>query len=119
MSYKIYDSKGRYINRRRQQAIFRRFMSFIAAIILIGTLSSVSIMIINAKDNEEEPIYKYYTSIIVYRGDTLEDIAKEHLLGYDSVSDYCKEVRRMNYMNDNELVVGQSLIIPYYSFELK
>lgn len=74
---------------------------------------------VNAQDNDI--LHKYYTSIIVEPGDSLWSIAEEHyVLGYDEPSDYIKEVMHINHLKDeNEIISGSTLVIPYYSEEIK
>ena len=83
----------------------------IAGIILSG---------IGSEAKEEFPMYKYYTVIEVKPGDTLTSIAKEHLTGYSSVSEYVEEVRFANQLANADCIrSGQKLFIPYYSTEYK
>ncbi len=74
---------------------------------------------VNAQDNNI--LHKYYTSITVEPGDSLWSIAAEHYtLGYDDPSDYIKEVMHINHLKDeNEIISGSTLVIPYYSEEIK
>ena len=57
----------------------------------------------------------------VHPGDSLWSIAEEYyVLGYDTPSDYIKEVMHINHIKDeNEIISGSSLVIPYYSEEIK
>ncbi len=72
-----------------------------------------------AADNSMVHSYKYYTQIIVEKGDTLWNIAEEYIdfAHYDSVKDYVKEVCTINHCEADNIISGQSLIIPYYSNE--
>lgn len=74
---------------------------------------------VNAHDNDI--LHKYYTSITVQPGDSLWSIAEEHyVLGYDNTADYIEEVMHINHLEDeNEIVSGSTLVIPYYSEEIK
>ena len=66
------------------------------------------------------PTYKYYTSIRVYSGDTLWDIAKEYRTEeYSDISSYIAEVREINHLSSNQITDGMYLCIPYYSEEYK
>lgn len=65
-----------------------------------------------------ETSYKYYTSIQVQKGDTLWDIASEHISGeYASMNDYIDEICEINHVSDSDIHSGQYLTIPYYSNE--
>lgn len=64
--------------------------------------------------------YKYYTSVEVKNGDTLWDIASEHITEeYSGLQEYVTEVKELNGLSNDNIRSGQSLIIPYYSLELK
>ena len=80
---------------------------------LAGILTVVLIFSNSAKAKEEKVYYKYYTSVEVMPGDTLTSIAKEHMEGYDSVSEYIEEVKFMNRIsNVNAIQAGRILHIP-------
>ena len=66
-----------------------------------------------ANSNED----KYFTNITVMEGDTLWEVAQEHMdtEHYSSVYEYMEELRAMNHLTSDELYVGQNLIITYYS----
>lgn len=64
--------------------------------------------------------YKYYTSVEVKKGDTLWDIASEHMTEeYRSLHEYVAEVKALNGLRSNDIRSGQCLVVPYYSSELK
>lgn len=64
--------------------------------------------------------YKYYTSVQVRNGDTLWDIASEHITEeYSSLQEYVTEVKALNGLQSDSIKSGQSLVIPYYSEEIK
>ncbi len=64
--------------------------------------------------------YKYYTSVEVKNGDTLWDIASEHITEeYDSLQEYVMEVKALNGLQGDSIKSGQNLVIPYYSLEMK
>lgn len=64
--------------------------------------------------------YKYYTSVEVKNGDTLWDIASEHITEeYKSLQEYVIEVKALNGLQSDSIKSGQSLVIPYYSEEMK
>ena len=92
----------------------------VVLLLVIGIVVGILVFSNSAKAKEEKVYYKYYTSIEVMPGDTLTSIAKDHLEGYNSVSEYIDEVKYMNSIrNANSIRAGQILHIPYYSTEIK
>ena len=68
----------------------------------------------------EHELHKYYTSIMIQSGDTLWDIAKKQdLEGRCRISDYVKELMRINHLESDEIYAGQHLTVFYYDTELK
>lgn len=72
------------------------------------------------------PVYSnlnnlYYTDIVIQKGESLWDIANEHMTEeYDSPKTYIKEVKSINSLTDvDKIYAGQRIVIPYYSTELK
>lgn len=65
-----------------------------------------------------ETSYKYYTSVQVQKGDTLWNIASEHISEeYASMNDYIEEICEINHISDSDIHSGQYLTIPYYTSE--
>ena len=97
--------------------LFRRkvltvLVFFLSAGILLG--SSIS-GFAKAK-RPREASYKYYTSIVVEKGDTLWSIAVENLTPeYGRIEDYILEVRRLNHLFGDGICAGEYLTIPRYS----
>ena len=92
----------------------------VVVLLAVGILVGILVFSNSAKAKEEKVYYKYYTAIEVMPGDTLTSIAKDHLEGYDSVSEYIEEVKYMNSIrNANSIRSGQIIHIPYYSTEIK
>lgn len=59
---------------------------------------------------------KYYKSIEIHAGDTLWDIAQTYCSEeYDSIDSYMEEVRSINQLNDDKILTGGYLMIPYYA----
>ena len=106
---------------RRNKTIRKYSVRFLILISFLLTVANIIFFFsgrVNAK--EEKPMIKYYTSIEVNQGDTLTSIAKDHIVGYSSVSDYIDEVKFMNSLKDvDDIRAGQKLYIPYYSTEIK
>lgn len=66
--------------------------------------------------------FKYYRQIIVEAGDSLWNIADDYMDDnvYRDKNSYIAEVRSINHLDEEETIVaGQRLIVPYYSPEYK
>lgn len=82
----------------------------VATLVLTGnTLMS------NAQNNKIS--FKYYKSIMVEYGDTLESIAIENSYGGYNINKYINEVMYTNHLEDDTIHAGQYLIVPYFSGE--
>ncbi len=100
--------------RRRKALTVLSVSAAAAAMVLICFLSYGSIRT-NANTG-----FKYYTSITVEPGDSLWELAGEYMDGehYADRNSFISEVRHINRLDDeNGIVTGQTLIIPYYSSE--
>ncbi len=89
----------------------------IAALICMVTICTISYSSIRTQANTG---FKYYTCITVQSGETLWSIADRYIdYGhYESKDTYIKEVENINHLNNRDsLLVGQSLVVPYYSAE--
>lgn len=77
----------------------------------------------NARSQNADSVntsYKYYTSIQITEGDSLESIAKEYMTKeYENINMYLYEMMQMNSLNDETIHTGQFLIVPYYSEQIK
>ena len=72
--------------------------------------------------SKEMPVrYKYYTSITVHYGDTLESIAEEYISDeYKGIDAYVKEVCYINHIGEGgKIIAGENIVVPYYSEEFK
>lgn len=105
---------------KREKQIRRNLILGIAGAIML-MLFAVSFYSITSLAQEEqlEVSYKYFTSIQIERGDSLWSIAEEYgdEVHYESYEEYITEVKSINHLKDDEIVAGQYLIIPYYSYE--
>lgn len=105
---------------RRQRQLRRNIFLCLFTFLLVISLSFLFFSFrTRAQSNEEEIMYKYYKSIMVNRGDSLWKYAE--IYGdkqyYDAPEDYIKEVMSMNSLEDENIISGQYLILPYYSSE--
>lgn len=105
---------------RRRREMRRNIFMCLLTVMLVISLSLIFFGFgTKAQSNDAEISYKYYKSITVEDGDTLWDYAKmyaddEH---YTSKQAYIDEVIKMNALTDTEIISGQYIILPYYSYE--
>ena len=70
--------------------------------------------------NDEENLYKYYTSYEIQPGDTLTSIAQKYTVNSDvSVSEYIDELKKDNRLATDKITSGKYLVVSYYSNEYK
>lgn len=104
---------------RRVKARKQRITVFTSLFIM--TAAVIGCIIFSSTKTQAAPAetsYKYYTSIQVQKGDTLWNIANEHMTEeYASVNDYIEEICEINHIADSDIHSGQYLTIPYYSCE--
>ena len=89
----VRDSKGRYINYRKRQAVFRRIMTIVSAVMISAMIAVGAFYVTsNAKDMSEDSYCKLYTSITVCPGDTLSSLYLTYGDRYDSLDDFVHDV---------------------------
>ena len=105
------------LRRERRKKCMMYTVAVFAAICMI-LICAVSYSSINSSASDG---FKYYTSVTVQAGESLWDIAADHMDGhYDSRDSYIAEVRSINHLDEvGTIIAGQTLIIPYYSSEYK
>ena len=120
----LYESDQRriYNKKRRERELRKNLLLGITSAILIVALSIAfgSILSLAGADDAEHAI-KYYGSIEIQYGDTLELIAERFMDGehYDSIDAYIKEVMKINNLRDDRIVAGRHIVVPYYATELR
>ena len=105
---------------RRTRQLRRNMIMFFLTIVLVICFSIIFFSFkTKAQSNEEEVLYKYYKSVMVSEGDSLWKYAQMYGDNqyYDNYEDYMKEVMNMNFLEDDTIITGQYLILPYYSRE--
>ena len=105
---------------KRQREIRRNILLAVAVtLVLMIFVFSYHTLTSAASTNTDNVSYKYFTSIQVEAGDTLWSIAEEYAdeLHYSSNKEYINEVKMINKLRSDEIVSGQYLVIPYYSYE--
>ncbi len=93
------------------------YLFFIAAVCIVLITAIMAGNRAKAVSPEAEGYYKYYTSVSVEYGDTLEQLAvRYNNRGVKTDSEYISEVCRINDLDDrDDIKSGCSLILPYYS----
>lgn len=91
--------------------------------LLIGVLSVLFFAFITAtlikRDSaqaqaQEEKTYTVrYTSVRIYYGDTLWELADEYK-GFQTTKEWVKEVERLNRIYDGNIKSGSYIVVPYY-----
>ncbi len=103
---------------RRRREMRKNFLMFVMTLCLIVTTSvAVSSFRSNAKNDASKETYKYFKSIVVSDSDTLWSIAETYMdeEHYDSVSEYIREVMRINSLKNDAIYADAHLIVPYYA----
>lgn len=114
-----------YKNKLRRQRIVRRqklALALIAALMVFVFSFLLSTIILDAQSDEYTPEFKYYRQITVQSGDTLWDIAAKNISydHYRDINSYMAEVSCINNLpENNSILAGESLIVPYYSTTFK
>lgn len=105
---------------KRRRRVMTRISTLVITLLLSITLTG-GIVVIAGNIKQPEKTYKYYTSVEIKSGDTLWDIASQYYQenNYEDVRDYIKELKKLNNMNSDKLIVGKKLVVSYYSTELK
>lgn len=115
-----YERRIRNNKIRRIREMRKNFLLLVLTIgiIITGSFAFCSARA-NANDQSMEPSYKYFKSVYVQANDTLWSIAdtymdEEH---YKSKKQYINEVIRINSLEDESIMYGTYLIVPYYDSE--
>ena len=105
---------------RRKYEVRVHFSLIILGIFLILGLS-VCCHVINshAETSSDSNVNKYYTSILIEKGDTLWSLAEKYAdeQYYADTQIYIEEVIFINHLNSTEIIEGNYLVVPYYSAE--
>ncbi|MBQ7765688.1 MAG: LysM peptidoglycan-binding domain-containing protein [Lachnospiraceae bacterium] len=123
--YKKYRTFKKYSIRKqkRMKRDFMRKSAIVGFACALGILFAFSMNIFssNVKAEDDGRLHKYYTFYTVEPGDSLWEVADEfYELGYDNHEDYIDEIMFINHIKDaNDITSGDTLVIPYYSYEIK
>lgn len=92
----------------------------ISLLLLAGLMFTIFLCIHSTVDAAETKRYKYYTHILIEKGDSLWDIAGEYASDeYDSRDEYIKELCNINHLSGETIYAGELLVIPYYDEKYK
>jgi cell division protein YceG involved in septum cleavage len=107
--------------RERKVRHQKRFIVFSGVLILsIMILLGTSIHAFAGSKNEPQPVYKYYTSVRVEKGDTLWSVADKYMDATQTdKASYIQEISELNHLSDDEIRAGEYLVVAYYSTEKK
>ena len=121
-------NKGRSSNhyktlrKKRKSRVLRR-LSFTIITAIFVTIIALSVFSLSAKAKSTQGAddYKYYTSHMIMPGESLWSIAQENIdyVHYESVQNYIGEINFINGMTNSELHIGDYILIPYFSDEMK
>ena len=106
------------IRKRKARARVRKMIAYSVLTIMTILMLGIFIHTIHSKaDSDGAHKFKYYTGMTVSYGDTLWGIAEEYMdTEMYSKASYISEIRSINHIHeDDELIAGTLLIIPYYS----
>ena len=104
------------LRRERARKCLAAMIAVCATVCMI-LICSVSYRALNTSANDG---FKYYTGVTVKVGESLWDLAEEYMdsAHYSSRESYIAEVCSINHLADeNAIIAGQLLILPYYSQE--
>lgn len=104
---------------KSEQTVFR--IGAVIAALLIFLLSGLFFIKVLAQNTSSVPVYKYYTSIPIEKGDTLWSIAEEYLPEGNNadIVRYIQEIKELNHLSDDKILEGNKLLVFYYSTEYK
>lgn len=117
MTEREYRNYQRKIHRQRE--LHRKYLLAVLSVALV-LICAITFKSFTSKAVEETDVtYKYFKSFEVSNGDTLWSIAKEYIdySYYDDINEYIEEVVSINHLEDDTIMYGQCIVIPYFSNE--
>lgn len=111
--YNEYILRNRRIEVRKQKISL--LIVLITVMLIMSTLINARLTFAKQTDQGNARI-KVFKSIVIYGGDTLTSIADEYYSPeWKDRFSYMHEVSRINHLDDDEkLIAGNYLIVPYY-----
>ncbi len=101
--------------RKSYKGLFR-ITVILAAFLLVTTFAGTMKSFAGSERPSDEELSKYYTSVMVYPGDSLETLTEEYMSeGYDDPASLAKEILSINHLSpDKALQPGNHIIVPVY-----
>ena len=121
--YRMTDRELRAYKRqqKRRKQLQRRICTMMATICMIVVCAVAFHGIRSMASNGENQLkFKYYTQVTVAYGETLWDLSDRYIdyEEYKDKNEYIAEVQSINHLTEEGSVrAGQTLIIPYYSYD--
>ena len=114
----------RRFRRLMKRGWFRRRIFKLAIVwVIIICAASIALSMLpgkkaDAQEENEAVYYKYYDNVRIEKGDTLWGSAEKYRRPDGmSCSEYISDVKRINHLHGDKLVVDQTIVLPYYSTE--
>ncbi len=97
--------------------LHRIFMYIIITVITIVLFNFINSLHTPVNASVTTRRVKYFTSVLVMPGESLDDIAKRYIsIEYKDLDEYKDEVRQMNYLDyDCNIHIGEYIVVPYYA----
>lgn len=111
-----YNYKARTLRHRQINRHYRQLVLFLCGVITL--LIVLLFMSQRSPAQADEMVIKTYQSKMIEPGDCLWSLAEEYRLPEMSVEEYMAEIRRVNQLSSNELVSGEYLILPIFTYEM-
>ena len=121
--YRMTDRELRAYKRqqKRRKQLQRRICIMIATVCMVMFCAVSFHGIRSAASNGENQLkFKYYTQVTVAYGETLWDLSDSYIdyEEYKDKNEYIAEVQSINHLTEEGGVrAGQTLIVPYYSYD--
>ncbi len=113
MVYGIY--KQRALRQRKMNRQYRQLVLFLCGIIFL--LLILLALTHSNPAKAEDWVVETYQSVVIQPGDSLWDLAEKHCRSNMTIQEYIKEVRKINHIKTDELVSGEYLILPIYTYD--
>lgn len=120
-TYSFY-SASKPIHFRGSMFHTKRNVMILSLLLIVAALSIISIILCTVWIPPKSSQYssapnKYFKSVQIEKGDTLWSIAKENMdtEHYKNISEYVKEIKKINALVSDRVTAGNYIIIPYYS----
>lgn len=85
--------------------------------VLLCIIFSIRAFAYGVSDSNEAFGKKQYKSVVIFCGDTVESISREYYsMPYSSIDSLEDEIRKINNLSQDEILIpGNYLIVPYYN----